>query len=574
MKETIDQFMWGYQPHFRIGIEVKIERALETIGAYLDPVVFLVGFADDPSAVPFPICIEPETGALQPVHLLGVLPRAEEIYQASEDVRGFHTDPGVHAAVQAEAHRRARGQAIAEAVEASGAMSNKAVITGSGGRVGAFEIHTCLAVRSDLLESLPQLPHVDVHGFPAPPSFVRHLIELVVLEADIALRDPGPSAGAIRRSEDDLIGLAASNLLSGCLYRTKNFDLSTAYRSLNSITSRVYEGAGASGRLLFVSPDHVELEVASRLAARVPLSSTRAVRKLLETTDNSVALLSHEGGIFGFGRLHGSGDSEKVFEVEVTGHATWELRNAAKTLLRVSYGRPTLPKPTFDAGWAADVLARILGKIASIDELITLISAATTARHGTALVISQDAAAEAERLSGQATLLEPAPLTSDMLNRFARIDGAVLIDPAAVCHAVGVILDGAATERGDQARGSRYNSSLRYQASATTPTVVIVVSEDGDVNIIPPLRPQVRRQRVVDAVLRLTSAHDADDPAEFSNAFDEVEAFAFYLSADQCEEINAALKTEEDRREAANEIVMIRNRLRPNPEMNESFFLD
>jgi hypothetical protein len=44
MRDTIDQFMWGFQPHFRSSLESDAKRALEEIGVALRPGVVLVGF--------------------------------------------------------------------------------------------------------------------------------------------------------------------------------------------------------------------------------------------------------------------------------------------------------------------------------------------------------------------------------------------------------------------------------------------------------------------------------------------------------------------------------------------------
>ena len=58
---VIDQFMWQWQQHFRISVEVLAEMSLEKIGARLDPQVMLVGLARETEAR-HPICIEPRTG--------------------------------------------------------------------------------------------------------------------------------------------------------------------------------------------------------------------------------------------------------------------------------------------------------------------------------------------------------------------------------------------------------------------------------------------------------------------------------------------------------------------------------
>ena len=58
--------------------------------------------------------------------------------------------------------------------------------------------------------------------------------------------------------------------------------------------------------------------------------------------------------------------------------------------------------------------------------------------------------------------IDPTKLDPVDIARLGLVDGAVLLGPDGRCHAFGVILDGAATDHGDPARGSRYNSAVRY----------------------------------------------------------------------------------------------------------------
>jgi len=95
--------------------------------------------------------------------------------------------------------------------------------------------------------------------------------------------------------------------------------------------------------------------------------------------------------------------------------------------------------------------------------------------------------------------------------------------------------------------------------------VVVVVSEDGGVNLVPVPRPRVRRQVVDDAVIRLEAALDSGDPREFSESFDAIKALSFYLSEEQCERVNTISRAEQQRREEAGVIVIIREELQPRP---------
>jgi hypothetical protein len=66
------------------------------------------------------------------------------------------------------------------------------------------------------------------------------------------------------------------------------------------------------------------------------------------------------------------------------------------------------------------------------------------------------------------------------------IEGAILIEPDATCHAIGVILDGFASANGNPARGARYNSAVRhkeYSQQRQCSCLVLVRSEDGTVDL-------------------------------------------------------------------------------------------
>ena len=110
---------------------------------------------------------------------------------------------------------------------------------------------------------------------------------------------------------------------------------------------------------------------------------------------------------------------------------------------------------------------------------------ATTQPNGTILVISAGAAQEAQRLTRQCFRVVPRIMTPTVLRLVTNIDGAVLIEPNGICHAIGAILDGLATEKGDSSRGSRFNSALRYVNSSKYPVLAVVVSEDGWIDLLP-----------------------------------------------------------------------------------------
>jgi len=54
--------MWGYQPHFRLAVELRAKRVFELLGAETEPKVFLVGLRRPGRGSGHPVCIEPEDG--------------------------------------------------------------------------------------------------------------------------------------------------------------------------------------------------------------------------------------------------------------------------------------------------------------------------------------------------------------------------------------------------------------------------------------------------------------------------------------------------------------------------------
>jgi hypothetical protein len=118
--------------------------------------------------------------------------------------------------------------------------------------------------------------------------------------------------------------------------------------------------------------------------------------------------------------------------------------------MRVQYGMPYLPRLSLNVQKFRTDLRRIFHGITDpdIDRLVDLVTAAEQGPHGTLLIISEAAAAEAERPKTQGTPIQPFQLTAEMLGHLTPIDGAVILDPRAECYAIGTILDGIATENG------------------------------------------------------------------------------------------------------------------------------
>src|SRR4051794_33861157 len=96
----IDQFMWGYQSHFRSNVQFAAERALTALGLPVEPVVFLVGFMREGYKGGHDVCIEPERGSLAQTDFDRVAARAAELREQDPEREIWHSDARLHAAGQ------------------------------------------------------------------------------------------------------------------------------------------------------------------------------------------------------------------------------------------------------------------------------------------------------------------------------------------------------------------------------------------------------------------------------------------------------------------------------------------
>ena len=195
------------------------------------------------------------------------------------------------------------------------------------------------------------------------------------------------------------------------------------------------------------------------------------------------------------------------------------------------------------------------------------------------LVISDHAAEEARRLAVQSTLIRPTVLTASLVHSLSAIDGALLVDPQGTCHAIGVILDGLACAKGTSARGARFNSAVRYVETARQEfghqCMAIVVSEDGPIDIVPDLRPQVSRRLVPDQIEAFGALRE-NPPIrrrEFNRFLRWFQEHRAYLSQDDAARINAVRRDLEPHLEPSSTSIFWQE-LKGNPDVDDSYFTD
>lgn len=579
--DFIEQFMWGYQPHFAGVTRVEVEKLLEVMGCASEASVVLVGLATSKEEV-HQVCIEPEKKNYFPEDFAGISERSREIYEQHPRSQVIHFDAGVHDSMHASLRNWARAQAIKEVLEERYPGGGWTFFVGRSVPIAGYDVHTAIGIPNEVVDSVPSLaPAVGPRDTPLTRSLLEAAMAELLHDVFRALHLPDPGRDLVytfNRTVNEMLRSAGDQLVKAAVMRTGEIMVADVFEAVTELATMRYEKRVGLGRITIVSPDNARATVSLRLLQPVAFSALRTLRKLLEMSSaRGLTLLSNGETVYGLGNYSGGDDHpEDAYEITIEGQGTWNLRVAGRPLMHVQYGVPRLPETRLDSEEFAELAIRVLGADCKVEELWNLAEAAAAAEHGTMLVVSTDALVEAQRLGGQAILVQPTQLNDETLRHATSIDGAILIDPQANVQAIGVILDGTASEGGDPSRGARYNSAVRYLAQRRR-TLVMLVSEDGMINLLPKLHRRIRRQDVSDAIDALRRAiHVEDgrfDRSDFSRAYRKLRSLGFYLTEEQCDEINA-LRRQADSMRDLQEVRIVYDDLAPDPRMSDEYFID
>jgi hypothetical protein len=583
MRRTIDQFIWPFQSYFRTSVEGLAEGALERVGTALAPKAFLIGFANSEHAR-HDVCIEPERGPFAQSDLDGVQARADALYETGPLRNTVDSDPGLHEQRHAAMRDDARGQALCEALAASAGGAGRTFLAGRGVSIGDYVVYPVLSVVTTPWEALPALSTTRRERMPVDRSLPFAVVREVLRAASAALRQQPPPQH-VDEEWDDIVRSAASRLVDSVVQVLLAQYLGSGFKdSIDAVAAQPYEGREGVGTLVLAASEHPQADIDVRFDRPVSVRATRELRKVLEMSGAGLSLMCDGAHVYGLGRLAAGYDpaAENAFVVTVVGRGSWELATPATDasdpvrLLRIDNGRASVPKDRLSKDKFLDTVDRLFPDApdGSAGLLWDLALACARQAHGTMLVVHPEAAAEGHRLHPQALTISPTKPTLDALLAMTGIDGAVLVAPDANVHAVGVILDGTATGTGDPARGARYNSAVRYLAGEGKGALIIIVSEDGMINLLPDLQPRQNRDHVAEAVERVVAASTGTPDYEtFHGLVRHVESLEFYLDQAQCDAVNAAQQTVDDHRSSRGGFSVFFKKLKPDPAMNDTYWV-
>ena len=289
------------------------------------------------------------------------------------------------------------------------------------------------------------------------------------VDRQVYLPDPGCDY-LFDEADLHLVTVAARRFVDGTTYRAtqRPADL---FDMVNEFSSMTYERAGAGGQLVISDLHTLQEHLQIRFQKPVPLRESRSMRKLLELSDKDTSVLPTTIAPMVWDlRLLPPLQSKFQSRVMLGGVVPCKDDN----LPRVTNGQAHYRSRQLPAKFPRN--CPTYRRKCRIDRIWEVIQAAQESRHGSTIVISADPQGETKRLSGQALPITPDYLDPRLLVRLGDVDGAILIGTDSRCHAFGVILDGIAGAQGDRARGSRFNSAVRYQQTTEAPSVIVVIS--------------------------------------------------------------------------------------------------
>jgi hypothetical protein len=585
MRDTIEHFMWGYQRHFSHAVERVASRVLESLKPGLNTKAFLVGVLVKEKEDRHPACVEPELHHwAESSAFYDVLSDVTEIQAAYPESQLSHSHPVAQSREDQNLFRRALRDAVVRRLESLPYLPPDIRIFSSiPVERDGYLVMTILTVTNRVFEEIPRVEsevlHIHRHrSFRVPCNLVEAAIMQILAKSNEAIIQPDAGSDLWLLVSTDQIKREAAALFFGGLLKRVNQDnmlmgvTEELFDTVSRLSLAAYERADAEGRLVFAERTAALGTPVLTLASPLPLSQSRALRKLLVLTNEAVALHCNYSSAFAL--VLAPGPVPAAVSVRVVGRGKWIVSGGNLDLMVMSDGLPSLPQPIVNEPALARDLRRLIPSLGeeSAERFAAVATELAGSGHGSIVVITDAAFVEAERLGKDSLPVSPARLTPELADRLSQIDGALLCDPSGVCHAIGVILDGTSSSLGDRGRGSRFNSALRYVASSGTPAVAMVVSDDGGLDLLPKIMPPLSRREVSERLEEMKRlALCPSDPPDRERELDIenwLEGHAFYLDEAQCANANRWIETCRERAFRDSSVRVSRTPLASNPEFN------
>ena len=288
----------------------------------------------------------------------------------------------------------------------------------------------------------------------------------------------------------DIVRMAGEKFLFQTLHTPKGKKNLNIHNDINVLSALKYEKSECSGNLLICKEitdvlEHINIKFDNSIS----LMYHKKIRKLLEIAKDDIFLIGNSRSVFGFITQESLGKASTLvgYEIKIHGALNWsvlELREAGKQFVPIIQCKDSFYQYAQVKFNDKDFCHELKNKFPNADtkKLTEIVKEAIQQKHGTTIVIAENADDEAKRLSSSSFKITPFDCVK-MIKHITSIDGAVLVDTNGVCYAIGVILDGTTSKTEDISNGARHNSARRYK-NINNHSVIVIVSEDGYVTVL------------------------------------------------------------------------------------------
>ena len=577
--KAFENLIWEHQQHCQISLQLAAEELFNSLDERLSPKVFLIGILIKPEMDKPAIILEcaDDEYTVKDFVAVKALSLQYSLQIKQESPAAYNDDMGVlNTAYTTEVQRTLRTHTNGKDNE--NFISFPVYIDG-------YLVYVVTELNKKILNTYYYLTK-DRHpsGQQLSRSFIESIINVFMDASANALTAKSQSDfNVLSKSRDELVSKAGQNFMTTVSMAGQNPNgLHVLFDACNTISSLKYEGAEGFGKMVIAHKEHQNVKLTMELEKPIHIKDFRKVRKFLELADHKQLILCDSVLIYGLCQLTGKYNyhGESLFIVHFTKHFHWEVVHHENIMIAVAFRMPDLYNEKISREKFYSSLKRLFQGIdkTRLNTLWDITMEATKQKHGTILAISSEADKEAIRLSSQCFKIKPIKINKDIIHQITSIDGAVLIDIDCTCHAIGVILDGIATENGDSSRGARYNSAVRYfeYMEHKAQTVLVVISEDGIIDLIPDLKPQVKHSLITRHIKALNNMARNDKflRRSFNRLMEFFQENDFYLSAKECAAVNKLRRTLEFKYKDSNDgVKMIWNNLVPDRNMHAGYYL-
>lgn len=261
---------------------------------------------------------------------------------------------------------------------------------------------------------------------------------------------------------------------------------------INFFSTLKYEGEENHSILYFPSNQDQLISKSIIFGSVIELSENngRQVRKVMEMSNEKFALLVEYNKIKA---LCSTENLQSGCIIKFMGNRSWVLTIDNKLIFSYENEKYIFPFQEKED----DILPQAIKKqfphlsLQEQDRIEYVIRAACTQRHGTSIIIFEDARIEVERLCelDRGIKIEAINLfeSSEYIERITSIDGAIFMDKSCSCSFIGALVDGTSISKGNPARGARYNSIYNYiilKAKENIKCLGVIISEDGMIDTV------------------------------------------------------------------------------------------